>query len=52
MYFMYKDVSKTKLTKHNSIELIIPPIVEEKQGFTPKSQKETVKAELRPNQKK
>ena len=32
---MYKNVSKTKLTKHNSIELIIPPIGEEKQGFTP-----------------
>ena len=32
---MYKDASKTKLTKHNSIELIIPPIGEEKLGFTP-----------------
>ena len=50
MYLMYNDVNKTKLTKHNSIELIIPPISEEKQGFTPKSPKETVKAKLRPNQ--
>ena len=38
VYFMYKDVSKTELTKHNSFELIIPPVGEEKQGFTPKSQ--------------
>ena len=35
---MYKDASKTKLTKHNSIELIIPPVGEEKLGFTPKWQ--------------
>ena len=35
---MCKDDSKTKLTKDNSIELIIPPIGEEKLGFTPKYQ--------------
>ena len=50
MYFRFKDVSKTKLTKHNSIELIVPPIGEEKQGLAPKSPKETMKAKLRPNQ--
>ena len=50
MYFKYKDVSKTKLTKHNSIELIVPPIGEEKQGLAPKSPKETMKAKLRPIQ--
>ena len=34
MYFMYKQ-----LTKHNSNELIIPPIGEEKQGSHPNLQK-------------